>query len=111
MERATDDTELTVRLPTAEYYYTPAVAEFLLALQGIDANGAPLAHYDEETRGLLSTVDERAAGVWGAAVESTWDGPRARGWVLWKSLISLDSAPAVHLRILREVLAEHDQAG
>lgn len=237
-------TELTVRLPTAEYY-TPAVdkedrwlpvlaprlplpipvpvargepgegypfrwsvrrwlegeparvdnigdltelaetlAEFLLALQGIDAAGGPaagahsfyrgasLAHYDAETRSLLSTVDERAAGVWETALKSTWDGPpmwfhgdvaagnllvrdgklaavidfgtcgvgdpacdlviawtlfsgasreafresvrqdagtwaRARGWVLWKSLISLDSAPAVNLRILQDVLAEH----
>lgn len=165
--------------------FAVVLAEFLLALQGIDATagpvagahsfcrGAPLAHYDEETRRVLSTVDERAAGVWAAALESTWDGPpvwfhgdvaagnllvrdgklaavidfgtsgvgdpacdlviawtlfsgasreafreavrqdagtwaRARGWVLWKSLISLESAPAVNLRIIRDVL--DDQA-
>lgn len=165
--------------------FAVALAEFLLALQGIDATagpvagahsfyrGAPLAHYDEETRSVLSTVDERAADVWAAALESTWDGPpvwfhgdvaagnllvrdgklaavidfgtsgvgdpacdlviawtlfsgasretfreavrqdagtwaRACGWVLWKSLISLESAPAVNLRIIRDVL--DDQA-
>jgi aminoglycoside phosphotransferase (APT) family kinase protein len=169
--------------------FAVAVAEFLLALQGIDATGGPMAgahsfhrgappaHYDEETRRALSTVDgrvdtARAAAVWDAALESTWDGPpvwfhgdvavgnllvregklaavidfgtsgvgdpacdlviawtlftgesrrafkdtvgqdagtwaRARGWALWKSLISLAADTEANLRIIDAVLADH----
>jgi aminoglycoside phosphotransferase (APT) family kinase protein len=173
--------------------FAVAVAEFLLALQRIDATGGPVAgarsfyrgappaHYDDETRQALSTLDgridtRRAAAVWDAALESTWDKPpvwfhgdvaagnllvrdgklaavidfgtsgvgdpacdlviawtlfsgasreafretvrqdagtwaRARGWALWKSLISLDAEPAVNLRIIDDVLTDHDRAG
>lgn len=69
-----------------------SVAEFILALQGVDATegppagahsfyrGAAPAHYDEETRralavlvGRIDTV--RAAAVWDAALAAPWDRP------------------------------------
>ncbi|SRR6266545_223580 len=165
--------------------FAVAVAEFLLALQRVEATGGPVAgahsfyrgappaHYDDETRRALSTLEDsdRAAAVWNAALASTWDGlpvwfhgdvaagnllvrdgklaavidfgtcgvgdpacdlviawtlfsgasreafretvgqdagtwARARGWVLWKSLIRLDAEPAVNLRIIDEVLRD-----
>jgi aminoglycoside phosphotransferase (APT) family kinase protein len=68
------------------------VAEFLLALQRIDAaggprpgaqsffRGAPPAHYDQETRQALARLDGHVdatacAAVWDAALASTWEGP------------------------------------
>jgi aminoglycoside phosphotransferase (APT) family kinase protein len=177
-----------------------AVADFILALQSIDATGGPpagvesfyrgasLAHYDIETqealerlRGHLDTA--HAARVWDAALASTWPGPpiwfhgdiahgnllvrdgelaavidfgtfgvgdpacdlviaftlftgksreafrtrvqqdrgmwaRARGWALWKALITLAAdigtdpeAAAVNRTVIHEVLADHDAAG
>jgi aminoglycoside phosphotransferase (APT) family kinase protein len=69
-----------------------SVAEFILALQGIDATGGPqagahsfyrgasLAHYDDETRRSLAALHdrvdtERASAVWDAARAATWGGP------------------------------------
>jgi aminoglycoside phosphotransferase (APT) family kinase protein len=69
-----------------------AVAEFILAMERIDATGgpaagshsfyrgAPPAHYDDETRQCLSVLagrldTDRAAEVWDAALGATWDGP------------------------------------
>lgn len=171
-----------------------SVAEFVRALEGVDATGGPtagghsfyrgasLAEYDAETRsaigGLAGRVDiDLAAEVWRAALEATWLGPpvwfhgdvasgnllmrdgrlaavidfgtcgvgdpacdlviawtlftgasreafrhhvghdsgtwaRARGWALWKALISLSgdlNAPAdeEQHRVIDDVLAEH----
>lgn len=67
------------------------VAEFVLALQRIDATGGPLAgahsfyrgappaHYDGETRRALAALDGRvdtgtAAEVWDAALRAEWHG-------------------------------------
>lgn len=67
------------------------VAEFLLALQRIDATDGPLAgahsfyrgdsltHYDAETRRCLADLDghidtAKARVVWEAALDVTWDG-------------------------------------
>lgn len=67
------------------------VAEFVLALQRIDATGGPLAgahsfyrgappaHYDGETRRALAALDgrvdtETAAEVWDAALRAEWHG-------------------------------------
>jgi aminoglycoside phosphotransferase (APT) family kinase protein len=68
-----------------------AVAEFVLALQRVDATdgpragahsfyrGAPPEHYDGETRQALarlgSRVDRAAADVWDAALGTHWEGP------------------------------------
>ena len=182
--------------------FATSVAEFIVALQGIDAaggpragahsfyRGAPPTHYDEETRRTLAVLSgridtDRATAVWDAALGATWDGPpmwfhgdvaggnllvrdgalaavidfgtsgvgdpacdlviawtmfsgfsgdsreafrdavgqdrdtwaRARGWVLWKSLIGLaadidtdEERAAVNRRIIDEVLADHDRA-
>lgn len=71
--------------------FAVAVAEFIRALQRIDAAGGPLAgahswyrgaslaHYDVETRRSLAKLDRRidarrAAAVWDAALEATWSG-------------------------------------
>jgi aminoglycoside phosphotransferase (APT) family kinase protein len=72
--------------------FATSVADFVLALQRIDATGGPpagahsfyrgasLAHYEEETRRALATLDGRidtgrAAAVWAAARGATWHGP------------------------------------
>ena len=69
-----------------------SVAEFILALQRIDATGGPPAgehcfyrgaapaHYDDETRRCLAALEGRidtegASAVWDAAVAAAWDGP------------------------------------
>lgn len=68
------------------------VAEFVLALQRIDATDGPLAgahsfyrgappvHYDSETRDALATLDgridtARASAVWEAALDTRWEAP------------------------------------
>ncbi|MDX3853935.1 aminoglycoside phosphotransferase family protein [Streptomyces sp. AK02-01A] len=68
-----------------------SVAEFLLALQGCEAVGGPIAgehswyrgasprHYDEETRRCLAMLKgrvdtDRAAAVWDAALAAEWSG-------------------------------------
>jgi aminoglycoside phosphotransferase (APT) family kinase protein len=180
--------------------FAATVAEFILALQRVDATGGPQAgahsfyrgaspaHYDDETRRSLHVLEgrtdtERASAVWEAALASTWqrspvwfhgdiasgnllvrDGKlaavidfgtsgvgdpacdlviawtmfsgdsreafrrtvgqdramwaRARGWVLWKSLICLaqyiDTDPeqaAEYRLVIGEVLADHDHFG
>ena len=75
--------------------FARALAEFLLALQGIDATGGPpaglhnnfrggsLAVYDGETRQALAALEGlidtgAAAAVWTAALAATW-----RGWPVW----------------------------
>ncbi len=72
--------------------FATQVAEFLVALQRIDATdgptagahsfhrGAPPAYYDAETRQALRTLAGRidtatATAVWDAALEATWDQP------------------------------------
>jgi aminoglycoside phosphotransferase (APT) family kinase protein len=67
------------------------LARFLQALQGVDATngpppgqhsafrGAPLAHYDAETRAALSKLEGRidtvaASDVWNTALEAAWNG-------------------------------------
>ncbi|WP_049578901.1 aminoglycoside phosphotransferase family protein [Streptomyces sp. SBT349] len=71
--------------------FAVSVGEFLLALQRVDATdgpragahsfyrGAPPAHYDEETRRALATLEGHldtasAAAVWDAALDATWRG-------------------------------------
>jgi aminoglycoside phosphotransferase (APT) family kinase protein len=71
--------------------FAESVAEFVLALQSIDATGGPSAgahsfyrgapptHYDDETRRALASLagridTDRAAEVWDAAVQATWQG-------------------------------------
>jgi aminoglycoside phosphotransferase (APT) family kinase protein len=71
--------------------FAVSVAEFIRALQRIDAahgphagahsfyRGAPPAHYDHETRRALSVLEGRidtvsASEVWDAALAATWDG-------------------------------------
>ncbi|GAB2600613.1 aminoglycoside phosphotransferase family protein [Streptomyces capparidis] len=71
--------------------FAEAVAEFVLALQHVDATGGPAAgahsfhrggppaHYDEETRRCLAALDgrvdtARASAVWQAALAATWRG-------------------------------------
>ena len=76
-------------------HFATEVAEFLLALQRIDPaggpiagahsfyRGAPLAHYDEQTRQSLDVLASRAGGidigaataVWHAALAAEWHGP------------------------------------
>ncbi|WP_027863389.1 aminoglycoside phosphotransferase family protein [Marmoricola sp. URHB0036] len=63
------------------------LAEFLVALRGVDASsgpragahsffrGGPLAAYDEETRRCLARLELDDADVWDTAVASAWDGP------------------------------------
>jgi len=168
--------------------FAVAVAEFLLALQRIDASdgpragahsfyrGAPPAHYDRETREALlrqdGRVDKAAADVWDTALASRWEGPptwfhgdvavgnllvrdgrlagvidfgtsgvgdpacdlviawtfftgasraafrrtvgqdagtwaRARGWALWKVLISLLGDEPLNLRVIDDVISDH----
>jgi len=180
--------------------FAVSVAGFLLALHRVDPaggprageqsfhRGAPVAHYDEETRRTLAALDGRldtgrAAAVWDAALRATRSGPpvwfhgdmavgnllvrdgalaavidfgqcgvgdpacdlviawtlfagesrvafrravgqdpgtwaRARGWALWKALITLAGVvgtggdqEAAQLRVIDEVLADHDAAG
>ncbi|MEV0774439.1 aminoglycoside phosphotransferase family protein [Streptomyces sp. NPDC050433] len=72
--------------------FATSVAEFLLALQRIDAaegpragahsayRGTPPAHYDDETRRSLAALDgrvdtDRAAAVWDAALGTSRQGP------------------------------------
>lgn len=72
--------------------FAESVAEFILALQRIDATGGPqagahsfyrgasAAYYDEETRRSIAALDGRvdagrASAVWDAALEATWTGP------------------------------------
>jgi aminoglycoside phosphotransferase (APT) family kinase protein len=177
-----------------------SVAEFILALQRVDATGGPAAgahsffrgcspaHYDDETRAAIAAhaevVDTRGAeAVWDAALESAYHGrpiwfhgdiasgnllvqneelaavidfgtsgvgdpacdlvvswtlfsndsrrtfrtavgqdeqtwARARGWALWKALISLppDVGTTRHqgftdLRVISEVINDHQLAG
>lgn len=175
-----------------------SIAEFLLALQRIDATDGPIAgahsfyrgaspkYYDNETRECLRALRGRidvdaAATVWDAALATTWsrapvwfhgdvasgnllvrDGrltavidfgtcgvgdpacdlviawtffrgqsrdmfrnrvqqdadtwARARGWVLWKALISLggdaeEAAWELNVPIIEEVIADHDRFG
>ncbi|MEU3165709.1 aminoglycoside phosphotransferase family protein [Streptosporangium sp. NPDC006930] len=180
--------------------FAASVAEFVLALQRVDATGGPVAgahsfhrgtppaYYDEETRRTLVALEGRvdtvrAAAVWDAALGATWSGPpmwfhgdiasgnllvrdgklravidfgtsgvgdpacdlviawtmfsgrsravfrdvvaqdaamwaRARGWALWKALITLaqnidgdERKVAEHRHVVDEVLADHDRAG
>lgn len=170
--------------------FAASVAEFLLALQAVDAmggptagahsfyRGSPPAHYDDETRSAVARLGPAVAGarclaVWDDALAASFDGPprwfhgdvasgnllvrdgalagvidfgtcgvgdpacdlviawtffsgesravfrravgqddgtwaRARGWVLWKSLITLAEGAAVDInhRIIDAVLAE-----
>jgi aminoglycoside phosphotransferase (APT) family kinase protein len=63
------------------------LAEFLVALRGVDATdgpvagehsfhrGAPLAAYDEETRSSLARLGRDDSGVWETATASSWDRP------------------------------------
>lgn len=177
--------------------FAVSVAEFIVALQRIDATGgpaagahsfyrgAPPAHYDDETRRSLARLDGRidtatASAVWDAALDAAWPGPpvwfhgdiahgnllvrdgrlvavidfgtsgvgdpacdlviawtmfsgdsresfrkavgqdagtwaRARGWALWKALITLaddidkdEERAAVNHRVINEVLADHE---
>jgi aminoglycoside phosphotransferase (APT) family kinase protein len=172
------------------------LAGFLVALQGIDATGGPVAGehcfhrgaslriYDAETRDAIAALGRRIDGataeeVWQAALDATWTGPpvwfhgdiasgnlllddegalsavidfgtcgvgdpacdlviawtlfdgesraefrrlmpaddamwaRARGWALWKALITIDNPYAgpwvaeESARVAKEVLAEH----
>lgn len=72
--------------------FATSVADFILALQRIDATGGPqvgahsfyrgcmLAYYDNETRRFLAVLDgridtDRASTVWDAALEAAWPGP------------------------------------
>ncbi|GDY29418.1 aminoglycoside phosphotransferase family protein [Gandjariella thermophila] len=72
--------------------FAASVADFIVALQRIDAAdgptagahsfywGASLAHYDAETRHALDLLDGdidtgRAAAVWQAALDAAWHGP------------------------------------
>lgn len=72
--------------------FAGSVADFILALQRIDAAGGPragahsfhrgasLTHYDQETRHALGVLDgridtHRAVAVWNAALGATWHGP------------------------------------
>jgi aminoglycoside phosphotransferase (APT) family kinase protein len=72
--------------------FAVAVAEFIRALQRCDATGGPAAaahsfyrgappvHYDDETRRALAALEgrvdiARAAAVWEAALDSSWDRP------------------------------------
>ncbi len=72
--------------------FAVSLAQFIRALQRIDATGAPragahsfhrgapLEHYDHETRHALAALRGRidtgeASQVWDAALAATWDGP------------------------------------
>jgi aminoglycoside phosphotransferase (APT) family kinase protein len=74
--------------------FARAIADFILALQGVDATGGPLAgehsfyrgaplqHYHDETVEALAVLKDRidadlAGEVWDAALASTWDRPPA----------------------------------
>jgi aminoglycoside phosphotransferase (APT) family kinase protein len=174
--------------------FAKAIAEFLRALQAIDATGGPLAgahsfyrgappsHYSDETRSAVDALGSRIDGpaalaVWEAALAARYDGPpvwfhgdiadgnllvrdgslagvidfgtsgvgdpacdlviawtffegagrstfrravaqdagawaRARGWALWKALISLAGDfdgpyAAINRRIIDAVISEH----
>jgi len=95
------------------------LAEFLVALRGVDATdgpppgphcayrGAPVAQWHDEVQALLPRIDDRsqrvrAASCWRDALaarrefvrrydadDATW--ARGRGWALWKVLILLGS--------------------
>lgn len=73
--------------------FAVSIADFLLALQRVDAKdgpaagahsfhrGAPPAYYDDETRRSLGMLDGRidtglATAVWDAALGAAWDGPQ-----------------------------------
>ena len=170
--------------------FAESIAEFVLALQGIDATGGPIAgvhsfyrgtppaYYDDETRRAVATLGDavdgdRCLSVWDEALSSTWDGPprwfhgdiangnllvsdgalvgvidfgtsgvgdpacdlviawtffsgssraafrgavaqddgtwaRARGWALWKALITLadGSSVDVNRQVIAEILAD-----
>ena len=85
------ETARTARIDDARQYAV-SLAGFLLALQRIDASGAPqpgphngyrggpLAKYDAETRDAVAvlgdSVDAEAAiGAWQASLAAPWDGP------------------------------------
>ncbi|SDK34768.1 aminoglycoside phosphotransferase family protein [Nonomuraea jiangxiensis] len=85
------DTASAARIDDLSAFAT-AVADFVLALQRVEATGGPAAgahsfyrgaspaHYDEETRRTLATLDgrvdvTRAAAVWDAALDAAWSGP------------------------------------
>jgi aminoglycoside phosphotransferase (APT) family kinase protein len=72
--------------------FATSVAEFILALQRIDATdgpqagahsfyrGAPPEHYDDETRRSLTALNgridtDKASALWDAALETAWHGP------------------------------------
>jgi aminoglycoside phosphotransferase (APT) family kinase protein len=72
--------------------FAKSIAEFILALHQVEPSdgppagahsfyrGAPLAHYDAETHRALTALDgvidvDRAAAVWAAALDATWEGP------------------------------------
>jgi aminoglycoside phosphotransferase (APT) family kinase protein len=72
--------------------FARSIAEFILALQAVDATGGPLAgahsfyrgappaHYHDETVEALATLKDRidadlAREVWEAALASPWEGP------------------------------------
>jgi len=72
--------------------FADRLAEFLLALQAIDAEagppagahsfyrGAPLSHYDDQTRRCLAAAADRidvdrVAGLWQEALSTGWDRP------------------------------------
>ena len=77
---------------------------------------------------LGGRIDAAAAHVWDAALASHWEGPptwfhgdvavghnagtwaRARGWALWKALISLPGDEELNLRIIHDVIADHRAA-
>jgi aminoglycoside phosphotransferase (APT) family kinase protein len=169
--------------------FAVAIAEFLLALQRVDASGGPRAgahsfyrgaspaHYDAQTRETLARLGNRvdataAAEVWDAALASHWEGAptwfhgdvasgnllvrggrlggvidfgtsgvgdpacdlviawtffagesrtafrrsvgqdagtwaRARGWALWKALISLPGDEGLNRRVINDVISDH----
>jgi aminoglycoside phosphotransferase (APT) family kinase protein len=180
--------------------FATSVAEFLVALQRVDATGGPQAgahsfyrgappsFYDEETRRALAALKgridtDKASEVWDAALASTFDRPpvwfhgdvasgnllvrdgklhavidfgtcgvgdpacdlviawtmfsgesreafrrtvghdvgtwaRARGWALWKAVITLvgdidanEAAAAINRRVIDGVLHDHDRNG
>jgi len=77
---------------TSQRQFATALAEFLVALQQIDATNGPMAGehnfyrggklttYDAETRQAIATLDDEidadaVTAVWNAALASTWQGP------------------------------------
>ncbi|TDW24087.1 aminoglycoside phosphotransferase family protein [Kribbella kalugense] len=84
----TASTDTVTDLPA----FARAIADFILALQSVDATGGPLAgehsfyrgaslkHYHDETVEALGVLKDRidadlAGEVWDAALASTWDRP------------------------------------